>query len=56
MKDLDVIKLWCERVKVDLPYQRFIFGTIGGLKGQELEDVINRITPELLVELYKNEE
>lgn len=56
MRDLDIIKLWVDNVKIDLPYQRFMLHTIGGLSLEETEEIIKKITPETLVEIYKNEE
>lgn len=56
MTDMEIIKLWCEKVDISLPYAKFLLKDIVGMSEKETEEILNKITPEVLVELYKNEE
>ncbi len=52
MTDLEILKLYSESTKIDLPDLRFML-SFAGMQEKEIDDIVNRITPDQLTRLYE---
>ncbi len=52
MNDLEIIKKYTQEFKPDMPYLRWILEDLGGLPKEEVNKIIENITPEQIEKLY----